>query len=96
MDPTKILIWNVRGLNSSARHDSVRTIVEAARVDVVCLQETKMAAVSRRVFLSMLGIDFSDFLELPANGASGGILIVWRCSLATTGENRVDNRSASV
>jgi exonuclease III len=45
MDPKKILIWNVRGLNSSSRQDVVRTLVEASRVDIVCLQETKMAVV---------------------------------------------------
>jgi exonuclease III len=46
MDPDKILIWNVRGLNSLARQDSVRTLVTSAHVDVVCLQETKFVTVS--------------------------------------------------
>jgi exonuclease III len=72
MDPGKILVWNVRGLNSSARQDAVRTLVEASRADIVCLQETKMADVTRRVLLSMLGTDFSCTLELRANGTSGG------------------------
>jgi hypothetical protein len=35
MDPSKILIWNVRGLNSGARQDSVRTLVDASHADVV-------------------------------------------------------------
>jgi exonuclease III len=45
MDLAKILIWNVRGLNSSSQQDDVRTLVEASRADIVCLQETKMTAV---------------------------------------------------
>jgi exonuclease III len=45
MDPTKILVWNIKGLNSSARQDAVRTMVESSKADILCLQETKMAAV---------------------------------------------------
>jgi hypothetical protein len=41
MDPKKILIWNVRGLSSTPRQDSVRTIVHASRANIVCIQETK-------------------------------------------------------
>jgi exonuclease III len=81
MDPAKIFIWNVRGLNSLARQDSVRTLVSTSRVDIVCLQETKFVVVSRRVLLPMLGSDFTNFVELPSTGASGGILVAWRNSV---------------
>ena len=40
MDPSKIAIWNVRRLNSVARQDSVRSLVESTKADIVCLQET--------------------------------------------------------
>ena len=74
MDPEKILIWNVRGLNSAARQDSLRTIVDASRADILCIQETKILAMSNRVLLSALGSDFSEFTAVPAVGASGGSL----------------------
>jgi hypothetical protein len=45
------------------------------------LQETKMAGVSCGIILSMLGTDFTNWVELPAVGASGGILIAWRHGL---------------
>jgi exonuclease III len=96
MDHDKILIWNVRGLNSSARQDSVHTLVASSQIDIVCLQETKFAAVSRWVMLAMLGSDFSSFVEFPSNGASGGILVAWRNSVGSTGETRVDEHSFSV
>jgi exonuclease III len=96
MDPAKILIWNVRGLNSSARQDYVRTLLEASRVDIICVQETKIAAISQRVILSALGSDFSDYINLPAVGASGGILVAWRRHIQTTGNHRVDTNSASM
>jgi exonuclease III len=96
MDPEKILVWNVRGLNSSARQAVVRTMVESSRADIVCLQETKMEAVSQRILLSMLGSDFSHILELPAVGASGGALIAWRQGLGSARDHRIDSHSVSV
>jgi exonuclease III len=46
MDLNKIIVWNVRGLNSAVQKDSVRTLVKATRADIVCIQETKIAAMS--------------------------------------------------
>jgi hypothetical protein len=66
MDPSKILIWNVRGLNGSARQDVVRTLVDSARVDVVCLEETKMVDVSRFLLLRMLEPAFDNFVFLQS------------------------------
>jgi exonuclease III len=47
MDPTKILSWNVRGLNSASRQSSVRTCIDACGADVICLQETKMQEINK-------------------------------------------------
>lgn len=97
MDPSHVLVWNVRGLNSTARRDSVRLIVDSAQVDVVCLQETKMESISRRTVLSMLGTDFdNNFVYLPSAGASGGILVTWRTKLGIVSASRIDNFSVSV
>lgn len=96
MDPSKILIWNVRGLNSSGRQNSVRTEVDSTHSDIVCFQENKMMAVTRRVILSALGPDFSDFIDVPSAGASGGILVAWRRHIAVTGAKRVDNHSVTL
>lgn len=96
MDPSKILIWNVRGLNSVARQDSVRTLVESTRADIVCLQETKMENVSRRTVLSALGSSFSHYVFAPSVGASGGILTAWKHDLGPAISTRVDTYSSSV
>jgi exonuclease III len=96
MDPTKLLIWNVRGLNSSVRQDSIKELVGSSQVDVVCLQETKMQIITRRTILSMLGADFSDYVYLPSVGASGGILIAWRRHIGHTGQQKLKDHSISV
>jgi exonuclease III len=97
MNPSHILFWNVRGLNSVARRDAVCVLVDAAKIDILCLQETKMSAISRQLILSMLGSDFdNNFICRPSIGASGGILIAWRRRLGTVQDSRVDNHSVSV
>jgi len=96
MNPSNILCWNVRGLNSRARQDSVRTLINSMKVDVVCLQETKMSQISHGSILTSLGSDFSYFVELPSVGASGGILVAWRHALGPATATRVDNFSVSV
>lgn len=96
MNPSNILCWNVRGLNSRARQDVVRTLVISCKVEVVCLQETNMNAISHGTILSMLGSDFTNWVELPAAGASGGVLIAWRHSLGPASSTRVDNHCVSV
>jgi len=96
MDPSKILIWNVRGLNSLSRQDSLRTLVDSSRSDIVCVQETKIAGISRRIILSALGSDFSDYVALPSAGASGGILIAWRHHIGVSGVQRVDSNSVTI
>jgi hypothetical protein len=50
----------------------------------------------QRVLLSALGSSFTDYLELPAMGASGGILVAWRRHVQTTGSERLDINSSSI
>jgi len=48
------------------------------------------------VLLSALGIDFSEFAELPSVGASGGILVAWRCHLGNAGVCHVNANSVTI
>ena len=38
----------------------MRVLVDSAKIDVVCLQETKMTSINRQVVLSMLDSDFDN------------------------------------
>jgi hypothetical protein len=55
-----------------------------------------MAAVSQRVLLAMLGTKFTSFIELPANGSSGGVLVAWKHSLGPPGQHCIDTHSISI
>jgi exonuclease III len=44
-----IISWNVRGLNSPARWEAIRDMVQAHMPKMVCLQETKMETMNQQV-----------------------------------------------
>lgn len=75
--PPKILVWNVRGLNSPARRSAIYQVVVAANVSIVCLQEMKMELISNEVVRQCLGNKFKNFYYVPAVGTRGGILLAW-------------------
>lgn len=75
--PQNILVWNVRGLNSRARHDAVREFVAHEHATVVCLVETKTAVLSARMANDLMG-GVIGYVCLPAVGVVGGIVVAWR------------------
>lgn len=93
---SKILVWNVRGLNDRARRDSVRKMVDHCRPTIVCLQETKLALISERDVLSILGPDFLAFVFLRAQTTRGGILVAWRLDACTAISHRVHPHSVTI
>lgn len=77
------LVWNVRGLNDRGRRDSVRTVVADARCSVVCLQETKLDAISVPLATQFLGPNLADFCYLPSIQTRGGVLLAWDRSVVS-------------
>jgi exonuclease III len=96
MNPSSILFWNVRGLNMMARRSVVKDVILSSRVDIVCLQETKVAAINQFFLCSVFGSDFDKFVMLPAIGSSGGIIIAWKSVVVQAISSRVDSFSVSV
>lgn len=80
MDTESCTVWNVRGINSRARWDMVRTLVDQERVSLICLQETKMSVIDDPIVTDLMGSSFNYFY-LPATGMSGGILLAWRINI---------------
>ena len=69
--------WNVRGANDSDKRKIIKVFLKTQRVDVVCLQETKLKETSRGVIRSLGVGRFLDWARINAVGASGGIVILW-------------------
>lgn len=70
-----VLCWNVRGLNTVRKWDSVKNKVLQANCDVVCFQETKKELFDSTFIKNVLPPAFDDFLFVPSIGASWGILV---------------------
>lgn len=47
-DNVYLFNWNVRGLNSKAKQDAVKVILQQYGASIVCLQETKIASMNDR------------------------------------------------
>jgi hypothetical protein len=56
----KIFSWNVRDLNSGAKQEDVKHTILTYRLDLMCLQETKLQNVTRSTVQNVLGVDFEN------------------------------------
>jgi exonuclease III len=96
MEPGCFWVWNVRGLNSRAKRDSIKSVVVSLKPAVVCLQETKLDSISDFNILSILGSGFSNFVFSPAHGSRGGILVAWRDGSFVSATSVIKDNSVSV
>jgi exonuclease III len=72
----KFLSWNIRGLNSDAKKEDVRQTISLFNLDLICVQETKLAQVDVALVRRCFGGIYEDnFVFLPATGYRGGILL---------------------
>jgi exonuclease III len=82
MDVTRYLqillsSWNVRGLNDPDKCLDVKMNLSAQPLHIICLQETKLSAITPQKAMTFLPLGFSAFFFLPSVGASGGIITAW-------------------
>jgi exonuclease III len=72
-----ILNWNVWGLNSPARREVIRDLVQTTNPKIVCLQETKVTTFTQQLFSETCGQRIDGYHFLLAVGTKGGILLEW-------------------
>ena len=73
----KLLSWNVRGANDNVKRKVIKSVVRKQKVDLFCIQETKIQVLSDRVVSSLGSGKFLEWKALDAFGSAGGILICW-------------------
>ena len=71
----EILCWNVCGLNNPAKKKAVGEFLASVKVNLVCLQETKLDVMDPFVAIQCLGPSFDGFAYLPASDTRGGIFV---------------------
>jgi hypothetical protein len=67
----------------------VRNLLRQWRVDIVCLQETKLDFISRKIINSLWGCSYVDYCYVASSGASGGILLMWNKKVVSSLETEV-------
>ena len=73
----KLMSWNVRGANDSNKRKLIKSFVRKQKVDLLCIQETKIQLMSEGVVKSLGVGRFLDWRALEASGSAGGVLICW-------------------
>ena len=73
----KLLSWNVRGANNPNKRNIIRNFIRTQRVDLVCLQETKIQELSSAVARSLGAGRLAEWRAVEAEGTAGGILVFW-------------------
>ncbi|CAN6209153.1 unnamed protein product [Urochloa humidicola] len=80
-----LLTWNVRGLGDSDKCKSVRDVLLAAKLDIACLQETKLVGTDSSKARAFLPTSLSAFSCVDADGTRGGLITAWNaCSVTMT------------
>ena len=67
----KILFWNVRGVNDRNKRKIIKALIKSQRVDLVCLQETKIQDMSLGLVCSL---EVGRFLGWGAECARGRLM----------------------
>ena len=73
----RLLSWNVRGANDSSKRKVIKALIRKHKVDLFCIQETKVQSMNEGMVRSLGSGRFLDWGALDAQGAAGGILICW-------------------
>lgn len=72
-----IISWNVQGLNCPDRRTTVHEAIFASRCNLLCIQESKLAALDAATSAYLGGYRLKGFAFLPALGTRGGIILLW-------------------
>ena len=73
----KLFSWNVRGANNPDKRNVIRNFIRSQRVDLVCLQETKLQEMSSADARSFGVGRLAKWRAVEAEGTAGGILVFW-------------------
>ena len=72
-----IHISYARGANDSSKRKVIKVMIRSQKVDLFCIQETKIQSMTEGLVRSLASGRFLDWGAMGAQGAAGGILICW-------------------
>jgi hypothetical protein len=75
----KVLASNCHGLACASTIRVLRALIKSLRSDILFLSKTKVTATRFQPLL--FGMGFSDWLDVPPVGTSGGIYLTWKVGI---------------
>ena len=78
-----MLCWNIRGINSDDKQLALNNAIRTSGCSVVCIQETKKTSFELSFIKSCCPRQFDQFAYVPSQGASGGLITIWKSSMFT-------------
>ena len=73
----RLFSWNVRGANNCDKRKVIKALIKKNKVDLVCLQETKIQEMSRSLIRSLRVKRFLEWGAVDSKGAGDGIVVLW-------------------
>ena len=64
----KLISYNIRGLGGLAKKKEIQRLIQIHKLDVICIQETKMEIIERNVCSMMWGSSEFEFAFKPSEG----------------------------
>lgn len=90
-----ILCWNVRRLNQPARREIVCDMLQSAKPNLVCLQETKLCQIDQPLANDFLSQRLANFIYMPADNTRGGVLTAWDADVYNVSPLQIANFSVT-
>lgn len=73
-----VLSLNSRGMGSTIKHKVVRELVSLHKVDIMCIQETKLEDIDTQRCRSIWGDVGFRWEFCPAINRGGGLVTIWK------------------
>lgn len=92
----KILSWNIRGLGDDLKITTIRNAIRRNHASIVTIQETKKELIDDTLVRKLWGNNGCDYVYLPSEGRSGGILVMWNRAILAMEDNLIGAFSVSI
>lgn len=70
--------WNIRGLGHDEKIVAIRNAIKQNNVTICSILESKKEIVTDSLIRSLWGNSGCSYLYVPSEGASGGIIMMWK------------------
>jgi hypothetical protein len=74
----KILVHNIRGINTPEKWNSMRNRIVETKCDIICFQETKKDFFGESYIRNFCPRKYDGFCYNPSVVSSGGLITIWQ------------------